>query len=132
MFLRSGLGSPVRIVSGYGLDDRAIVVRSPAEAKRFFLSSPALGPIPPIQWVPGVLSPGLKRGRGVTLITHPHLMPRSRMSRSYTPLPQSASLACSGTALALRSYETMVSTYNSTWRRNSDHHHGHYFALNKF
>jgi hypothetical protein len=27
--------------------------------------------------------PGVKRGRGVTLATHPHLMPRSRM-RSYT------------------------------------------------
>jgi hypothetical protein len=25
----------------------------------------------PVQWVPGVLSPGLKRGRGLTLTTHP-------------------------------------------------------------
>jgi hypothetical protein len=31
------LGSSVGIVSGYGLDDRAIEVRSPAEAKGFFL-----------------------------------------------------------------------------------------------
>jgi hypothetical protein len=30
-------GSSVSIVSGYGLDDRAIEVRSPAEAKEFFL-----------------------------------------------------------------------------------------------
>jgi hypothetical protein len=30
-------GSSVSIVSGYGLDDRAIEVRSPAEAKGFFL-----------------------------------------------------------------------------------------------
>jgi hypothetical protein len=38
------------------------------------VSKPALGPSqPPVQWVPGVLSPGLKRGRGVTLITHPNL-----------------------------------------------------------
>jgi hypothetical protein len=29
-------GSSVSIVSGYGLDDRAIGVRSPAEAKRIF------------------------------------------------------------------------------------------------
>jgi hypothetical protein len=29
--------SSVNIVSGYGLDDRAIEVRSPAEAKLFFL-----------------------------------------------------------------------------------------------
>jgi hypothetical protein len=36
----------------------------------------------------GVLSPGLKRGRDVTLTTHPpHLVPRSRMSRSYTSCP---------------------------------------------
>jgi hypothetical protein len=30
-------GSSVSIVSGYGLDDRAIEVRSPAEEKGFFL-----------------------------------------------------------------------------------------------
>jgi hypothetical protein len=43
---------------------------------------------------------GAKRGRGVTLTTHPHLMPRSRMSRSYISSPPSAFMACSGTALA--------------------------------
>jgi hypothetical protein len=31
--------------------------------------------------------PGVKDGRGVTLTTHPHLVPRSRMSRSYTSSP---------------------------------------------
>jgi hypothetical protein len=36
-------------------------------------------------------------GRGVTLNTHPHLVPRSWMSRSCIPLPPSASMACSGT-----------------------------------
>jgi hypothetical protein len=42
------------------------------------VSKPALGPTqPPVQWVPGVLSPGVKRGWGVTLTTHPHLIPRS-------------------------------------------------------
>jgi hypothetical protein len=30
-------GSSVSIVSGYGLDDRAIEVRSPAEARGYFL-----------------------------------------------------------------------------------------------
>jgi hypothetical protein len=64
------------IVSDYGLDDRAIQVRSPAEAKYFFslvsVSRPALGPTqPPVQWVPEILSPGVKRGRVVTLTTHP-------------------------------------------------------------
>jgi hypothetical protein len=36
------------------------------------LSRPALKPTQsPVQWVPGVLFPGVKRGRGVTLITQP-------------------------------------------------------------
>jgi hypothetical protein len=68
--------STYQCMSGYGLDDRAIGVRSTAEAKRIFpvtyVSPPALGPTqPPVQWVPWVLSPGVKRGRGVTQITHP-------------------------------------------------------------
>jgi hypothetical protein len=73
----------------------------PGRGKRIFLL--VLGPTqPPVQWVQRVLSPGLKRGRGVTLTTQPHLVSRSRMSRSYTySPPQSASVACSGTALAL-------------------------------
>jgi hypothetical protein len=68
-------GSSGSVVSDYGLDDRAIEVRSPTEAEDFPLapaSRPAMGPTqPPIQCVPGVLSPGVKRGRGVTLTTHP-------------------------------------------------------------
>jgi hypothetical protein len=53
------------------------------------VSRPALGPTqPPVQWVPGVLSPGVKRGRGVMLTTHSHLLPRSRMSRSCTFSPK--------------------------------------------
>jgi hypothetical protein len=31
--------------------------------------------------------PGAKRGRGMTLTTHPHLVPRSRMIRSLPPFP---------------------------------------------
>jgi hypothetical protein len=51
------------------------------------VSRPALGPTqPPVQWVPGVLSTGVKRGRGVTLTIH-HLVTRSGMSRSYTSSP---------------------------------------------
>jgi hypothetical protein len=54
-------GSSVNIVPGYGLEDRAIEVRSPAKAKGFLLhplvSRPALGPNqPPVQWVQWVLS----------------------------------------------------------------------------
>jgi hypothetical protein len=44
-------------------------------------------------------APGLKRGRGMTLTTHPHLVPRSRTNRSYTSSPPSAFMACSGTSL---------------------------------
>jgi hypothetical protein len=56
-------------------------------------------PEPPVQWVPGV-----KRGSGVTLTTHPHLVPRSRMSRSYTSSPPKRFVVCSGTALAFSLY----------------------------
>jgi hypothetical protein len=74
-------GSSVNTVSGYVLEDRAIDVRSPAESRdlsRASASIPALRPTqPPLQWVPGVISPGLKRGRGVELTTYPHLVQRS-------------------------------------------------------
>jgi hypothetical protein len=78
---KAELGSSVSTVSGYGLNDRAIGIRSPAGTKDFsstLVSRPALSPTqPPVQWVKGVLSPGVKRGRGVMLTTHPHLVPRS-------------------------------------------------------
>jgi hypothetical protein len=46
-------------MSEYRLDYRANNVRSPAEARL------------PIQWVSGVLSPGVKRGQDVALTTYP-------------------------------------------------------------
>jgi hypothetical protein len=57
----------------------AIEFRSPKGAKQFFplasASRAALGSTqPPVQWVPGVLPPGPKRGRGVTLTTYPHIV----------------------------------------------------------
>jgi hypothetical protein len=61
--------------SVYGLDDRAIGVLSPAGARDFSCSlcvqtgsgaHPASCPMGT-----GVLSPGVKRGRDVTLTTHP-------------------------------------------------------------
>jgi hypothetical protein len=45
--------------------------------------------------------PGAETRPGVMLTTNPHLVPRSRMGRSYTPSPPNAYVACSGTALAL-------------------------------
>jgi hypothetical protein len=89
-------GSSVITMFDYGLDDRAIEVRSPAETRGFFpltsLSRPDLRHTqPPVQWVPAVLSRRVKHGRSVTLITHPHLVPRSWMSRSCTSSPSPAS-----------------------------------------
>jgi hypothetical protein len=74
----------------------------PDRGERIFpvasVSRPAQGPTqPPVQWVPGVLSPELKRGRSVTLTTHLHLVQRSRM-RNYISSPPTAFMACSGTA----------------------------------
>jgi hypothetical protein len=67
---RSRLSS-VCIVSGYKLDNRGSI---PGRGKRLFpltsVSRPALGLTQlPVHWVPGVLSPGVKRGRRVTLTT---------------------------------------------------------------
>jgi hypothetical protein len=61
------------------------------------VSRPALGPTqPPALWVPGgVLSLGVKRGLGLTLTIHLHLVPRSWMSRSYTSSPPCASIGVS-------------------------------------
>jgi hypothetical protein len=75
-------GSSVSIVSGYGLDDRAIEVRSSAESKDFSSSiyvqtGSRAHPASCKMGTGGGLSPGLKRGRVVTLTTHPHLVPRS-------------------------------------------------------
>jgi hypothetical protein len=73
-------------------------VRFPAGAKNFFVLSSAsrlaLGPIrPPIQWVLGALSLGWS-GQGVKLITHFHLVPRSRRSGAIPPLPHMSMAWC--------------------------------------
>jgi hypothetical protein len=45
---------------------------------------------------------------GVTLTAHPHLVPRSRVSRSYIFTPPSASVAYSGTALAVQYLHILI------------------------
>jgi hypothetical protein len=86
----------------------------PRQGQRIFplasVSRPALGPTqPPVQWVPGGPFPG---GKARPLTTHPHLVPRSSMSRNYTSSPLSAFMACSGTALAFKT--TIVSFSRKT------------------
>jgi hypothetical protein len=53
--------------------------------------------------------PGAKVRPGRDTNHSPHLVPRSRMSRSYTS-PPSAFMACNGTALALA-----ISLYDGFW-----------------
>jgi hypothetical protein len=67
--LKKSRDSSIGIALGYGLDDRGSRVRFPAGAGNFLFttaSRTALGPTqPPIHWVPGALSLGVKRpGRG--------------------------------------------------------------------
>jgi hypothetical protein len=55
--------SAVGTATAYGLDDRGVGNRVPVGSRIFSTSSgPAMGPTqPPIQWVPGALSLGVKR-----------------------------------------------------------------------
>jgi hypothetical protein len=84
-------GSSVSIVSDYGLDDRAIGVRSPAGTKDFSynLCVQTGSEAHPAYCTMGTGCPftGANRGRGVTLTSHPHLVSRSGMSSSYTSSP---------------------------------------------
>jgi hypothetical protein len=63
--MHNGRDSSVGIVVGYGLDDGGVGVRVPVGGKNFHFSMssrPALGSTQhPIQWVPGALSPWVKR-----------------------------------------------------------------------
>jgi hypothetical protein len=68
------LSQPPIVVSDYRVDDR---VSFPDRGKEFFFlalaSRPVLRPShPPVQWVPGVLSPGVKSSRGFDA-DHSHL-----------------------------------------------------------
>jgi hypothetical protein len=79
------------IVSDYGLDDRSIRVLSPAGEKDFSSSlcvQTGSGAHPASCTMgTGVLSPGVKARPGRDADHSPHLLPRSRMSRSYTSSP---------------------------------------------
>jgi hypothetical protein len=55
--------SAAGIATGYGMDDRGVGVQVPIGEKIFSTSSgPVLGPTePPIKWIQGDLSPGVKQ-----------------------------------------------------------------------
>jgi hypothetical protein len=107
-------GSSVSIVSDYGLDDRLIGVRSPAGAKNFssvlcVQTGSEAHPASCIMGTGGTF-PGAKRGRGVTLTIHPIYFRGQKWVGALAPLPPSASVACSGTALLF---------YFAVWPRQS-------------
>jgi hypothetical protein len=113
----------VSIVSGYGLSDLVIEVRSPAGKKGFFplasVSRHSVAHTASCTRGTGVLSSRVKRNRGVTLTTHLHLVPRSRMSRSCTSLPQAPSWSVVGHLLA--SFFTWIRNWSSWTILNEFH-----------
>jgi hypothetical protein len=81
------------------------------------MSRPVLGPTqPPVQWVPGLPSLGLKRGWGVTLTTHPIYCRGRTWVGAISSLPPSASVACGRTALAFM--QCHVALYVTSLKRN--------------
>jgi hypothetical protein len=95
--------SSVGIALSYGVDDRGSRVPRLGIFLFTTASRTALGPTqPPIQWVPGALSLGVKRP-GVKLTTHLHLVPRSKNEWSYTSTPPYAFMAwCLVKALGMK------------------------------
>jgi hypothetical protein len=84
----------VPVLSGYGLDDRAIEVRSPAEAKDFSCTlyvQTGFG-VHPASCTMGTGGPfpGAKARPGRDADHSPHLVPGSRMNGSYISSPPQA------------------------------------------
>jgi hypothetical protein len=85
-------GSSVSIVPYYtarpGFDPRHRQIIFPLASVSRLALSPTHPPCP--------MGTGVKRGRDVTLTTHPRLLPRLGVSRSYSRLPLSACMAVAG------------------------------------
>jgi hypothetical protein len=88
--------SAVDIATGYGLDDRGVGVRVPVESR--ILSSPRRpdrlwsSTQPPIQWLPGVPSPGVKR-QGSEVDNSPPASAEVKKIWIYTSTPTYAFMA---------------------------------------
>jgi hypothetical protein len=112
-------GSSGSIVSEYGLHDRAIGVRSPVGAKDFssilcVQTGSEVHPASCTMGTGGSFPWGAQRDRGMTLTTHPHLVPRSRMSRSFllstqAPTWRVAGLLCFEIKIKLKRPQNRVS-----------------------
>jgi hypothetical protein len=63
--------------------------------------------------------PGGKARPGRDADHSPHLVPRSRMSKSYIPLSPSASMVCSGTALVFTWVPTLVQLAHTVTRQST-------------
>jgi hypothetical protein len=85
-------------VFDYELDDKGSIP-GPRDFSSSLCVQTVSGAHPDSYTGTGGPSPGVKGSWGVMLTTHPHLVPRSRMSRSYTTSPPSASMVCSRAAL---------------------------------
>jgi hypothetical protein len=113
-------GSSVSIVSGYGLDDREIGVRSSGETEDFFPWSlcPDRSVANPNSCTMGTGGPlpGLKRGRGVTLSTDPHTVPRLRRVGAVPPLPSLARLWLIDVLRFISCAQNACKWISRTWR----------------
>jgi hypothetical protein len=81
---------PLGIVTGYGVDDWGVGSLCPGRVKNFLFSTssrPALGPTkPPIKWVLGVLSPGVKQ-QGCEVYHSPPTSAKVKKIWIYTSTP---------------------------------------------
>jgi hypothetical protein len=90
VFFVNALGAGIAHLYSAWIRSWTIVVRFPERQEIFLFSIEcrlALGPTqPPIQWVPGSVSPGVKRHH-VKLMTYVHLVPKLRMMELKLPSP---------------------------------------------
>ena len=82
---RVGRDSSVCIATRYGLDGPGIEYRLEARFSTPVQTGP--GAHPASRTMRAGSFPGVKRGRGVALTTHPHLAPRLKKEHSYTSTP---------------------------------------------